>query len=111
TTGWLGRYLDATVGYDDPLAGVVVGPGPSPALLGARSFAASISDASGLRPRAPAWLTGTDDLLDRWARMGDARAGGRALDDDVRRAIALTDAPRGGAIPLLGGYATTGGCV
>ncbi len=47
TTGWLGRYLDATVGFDDPLAGVVIGPGPSPAMLGARSFATSISDAIG----------------------------------------------------------------
>jgi uncharacterized protein (DUF1501 family) len=103
TTGWLGRYLDATVGFDDPLAGVVVGPGPSPALLGARSFATSISDGSGLRPRTPAWLTGADDLLDRWARMGDAHAGRRALEDQVRRAVALTDHARGDLDRMLDG--------
>ena len=106
TTGWLGRYLDATVGFDDPLAGVVVGPGPSPALLGARSFATSISDASGLRPRTPSWLTGADDLLDRWARMGDARAGRHLLEDQVRRAIALTAEARGDLDRMLDGSTT-----
>ena len=43
-TGWLGRYLDQTVGFSDPLAGMVIGAGPSPALVGERSFATSISD-------------------------------------------------------------------
>ena len=102
TTGWLGRYLDRTVGYDDPLAGVVVGPGPSPALLGARSFATSISDATGLTPRVPAWLSGSEELLDAWARMGDARAGRRALVDQARRAVALTDDARAELARTLG---------
>ena len=102
TTGWLGRYLDRTVGYDDPLAGVVVGPGPSPALVGERSFAASISDASGLAPRAPAWLSGTDDLLDAWSRMGSGRASRRSLEGEVRRAIALTDEARADLAVALG---------
>ena len=31
TRGWLGRYLDATVGFEDPLAAVGIGPAPSPA--------------------------------------------------------------------------------
>ncbi|MBM3658365.1 MAG: DUF1501 domain-containing protein [Actinobacteria bacterium] len=93
-TGWLGRYLDRAVGYDDPLAGVVVGPGPSPALVGERSFATSISDTSGLAPRAPAWLADTDDLLDTWARMGSARSSRRTLEGKVRQAIALTDDAR-----------------
>jgi len=94
TTGWLGRYLDATVGFDDPLAGVVIGPRPSPALLGERSFATSISDASGLAPRAPAWLAGSGDLLDAWARFGDRRADRRMLEGRVRQAIVLTDDAR-----------------
>src|SRR5438067_12043043 len=33
SNGWLGRYLDATVGDADPLAAVGIGPVPSPALL------------------------------------------------------------------------------
>ena len=37
--GWLGRYLDGTVGVADPLAGISIGPVPSPALLGTQSFA------------------------------------------------------------------------
>ena len=55
-TGWLGRYLDGTVGFDDPLAGVVIGTGPSPALLGERSFATTIADSTGLQPQLPAWI-------------------------------------------------------
>lgn len=90
TTGWLGRYLDATVGFDDPLAGVVVGPGPSPALLGERSFATSIGDASGLEPRAPGWLTGRDGLLDAWARLGRADTSRPDLEERIRQAIVLT---------------------
>lgn len=94
TTGWLGRYLDATVGFDDPLAGVVIGPGPSPALLGERSFATSIADAGGLAPRTPAWLTGGEDLLDAWAAMGWAGADRASLEGRVRQAVALTDEAR-----------------
>jgi uncharacterized protein (DUF1501 family) len=94
TTGWLGRYLDATVGFDDPLAGVVIGSGPSPALVGERSFATSISDASGLEPRAPAWLGAVDPLLDDWARFGNRRADRHDLEGRIRRAIALTDDAR-----------------
>ncbi|GMU77779.1 MAG: hypothetical protein AMXMBFR46_05770 [Acidimicrobiia bacterium] len=90
TSGWLGRYLDETVGFDDPLAGVVIGPGPSPALVGERSFATSISDASGLSPRAPAWLSAPDDLVEEWARFGTSRADRSALLGQVRQAIALT---------------------
>ena len=53
--GWLGRYLDGTVGFDDPLAAVGIGPVPSPALLGSQSFATSITDTTGLQPAVPAW--------------------------------------------------------
>jgi uncharacterized protein (DUF1501 family) len=108
-TGWLGRYLDQTVGFDDPLAGVVVGPGPSPALLGAQSFATSIADAGGLTPRAPAWLADPDGLLDRWARMGDRRAGRTTLRDQARQAIALTDTARVDLAVALGAGAAGAG--
>jgi uncharacterized protein (DUF1501 family) len=93
STGWLGRYLDLTVGFDDPLAGIVIGPGPSPALSGRRSFATSISDASGLEPRRPAWLAGTD-LMDTWAALGSGRSDQHTLIGRVRQAIALTDTAR-----------------
>jgi uncharacterized protein (DUF1501 family) len=69
TRGWLGRYLDATVGYEDPLAAVGIGPVPSPALLGSRSFATSIADATGLQPALPAWVDSPNDLLAAWSRF------------------------------------------
>lgn len=109
TTGWLGRYLDATVGYEDPLAGVVVGPRPSPALVGARSFATSISDAGGLAPRVPAWLGNSHDLLDAWAHFGDRQADRRALTGRVRQAVALTDDARVKLGRALGGPAPADG--
>ena len=101
-TGWLGRYLDEAVGFDDPLAGVVVGPGPSPALVGARSFATTISDTTGLTPRAPAWLAADDRLLDAWADMGRERASRRDLEGRVRQAVALTDTARADLDRVLG---------
>ncbi len=101
-TGWLGRYLDETVGFDDPLAGVVIGPGPSPALVGSRSVATSISDASGLAPRAPAWITGGDDPLHSWADMGSAGASRDQLVGRVRQSVALTDDARADLAAALG---------
>ncbi len=68
-SGWLGRYLDHTVGFSDPLAGIVIGPGPSPALVGESSFATSISDASGLQPNAPVWITDSTTLPETWAKF------------------------------------------
>ncbi len=72
TRGWLGRYLDATVGFDDPLAAVGIGPVPSPALLGSRSFATSIADATGLQPQLPSWVESPDDLVAAWSRFAPA---------------------------------------
>ncbi len=64
--GWLGRYLDGTVGFEDPLAGIVIGPGPTPAMLGDSSFTVAISDASGLTPDVPAWIDDVDELMEMW---------------------------------------------
>jgi uncharacterized protein (DUF1501 family) len=94
STGWLGRYLDRTVGFSDPLAGVVVGPGPSPALLGARSFATSISDASGLQPDAPVWVTNPGTLVERWAKFAPRRADRSTLLGQVQDAVGLTNDAR-----------------
>jgi uncharacterized protein (DUF1501 family) len=67
-TGWVGRYLDRAVGADDPIAGVAIGPGPSPVLRGAVSFATAISDAAGLQPaRLDADVR--DALLRSWAGL------------------------------------------
>jgi uncharacterized protein (DUF1501 family) len=72
STGWLGRYLDRAVGYDDPLAGIAIGPGPSPVLAGASSFAASITGAQGLQPaRLDAEVR--DTLLKSWASLVPAQ--------------------------------------
>lgn len=95
STGWLGRYLDVTVGFDDPLAGVAIGPGPSPALLGARSFATSISDATGLSPRIPAWVTRPTDLVDAWSKFAPRKADRHTLVGQVQDAVRLTDEARG----------------
>jgi uncharacterized protein (DUF1501 family) len=65
-TGWLGRYLDGTVGYEDPLAGITIGPSPSRALLGDGSFAVAIADGSGLSPAVPGWIDSVDELIGAW---------------------------------------------
>ncbi len=89
-SGWLGAYLDGTVGFDDPLAGIGIGPGPSPALRGASSFATSIADSSGLQPRVPAWLDNPDDLVAAWADAVPAKVDAASLVGQVGRAISLT---------------------
>ena len=61
--GWIGAYLDGTVGFDDPLAAIGIGPSPSPVLLGGHSFATTISDDSGLTPFVPPWADDVDSLL------------------------------------------------
>jgi uncharacterized protein (DUF1501 family) len=94
STGWLGRYLDRTVGFSDPLAGVVIGPGPSPALVGARSFATSISDATGLQPAAPAWITNPRTLAETWAKLSPRRADRSTLLGQVEAAVGLTSDAR-----------------
>ncbi|HHC07400.1 MAG TPA: DUF1501 domain-containing protein [Actinobacteria bacterium] len=66
-TGWLGRYLDGAVGYDDLLAGITIGPGPSQAMLGAGSFVVNIADATGLAPAMPWWIDDLDELFAAWA--------------------------------------------
>ena len=89
-SGWLGRYLDGTVGFDDPLAGIVIGTGPSPALSGDASFATSIADGSGLQPRLPGWIDRPDDLMTAWSRFAPTHASGRTLTGGIERAIRST---------------------
>ncbi len=71
-TGWVGRYLDRAVGTDDPIAGVAIGPGPSPVLRGAVSFSTAISDAAGLQP-AHIDADVRDALLASWADLVPSR--------------------------------------
>jgi uncharacterized protein (DUF1501 family) len=94
STGWIGRYLDRAVGSSDPIAGIAIGPGPSPVLSGATSFSTAISDARGLQPaRIDADVR--DALLSAWADLVPAkpsadllgvmqRAIGETLDARVR---------------------------
>ncbi len=84
-TGWLGRYLDGTVGYTAPLAGIAIGPGPSRALLGNASYAVAIRDETGLNPEVPGWVDSREELMGLWA--GFAPGGAAEGQDPVRQAI------------------------
>jgi uncharacterized protein (DUF1501 family) len=108
-TGWLGRYLDDVVGFDDPLAGLVIGTGPSPALLGEKSFSTTIADSSGLQPALPAWLDRPGDLVDAWNRFAPAAVSTRTLTGQVERAIRLTDDARTRLVRDLGGSPAASG--
>jgi uncharacterized protein (DUF1501 family) len=109
--GWLGRYLDGTVGYADPLAAVSIGPVPSPALLGTRSFATSIADASGLQPTLPAWAGGVDDLVATWGGFAPASPDPRTLMGEVQQALVHTVDARRGLDRELRGVAETAGAL
>ena len=105
--GWLGRYLDGTVGTSDPLAAVSIGPVPSPALLGTQSFATSIADASGLQPTVPARVD-VDDLVAAWGGFAPASPDPRTLMGEVQQAIAYTVEARRGLDRELAGFSETG---
>ncbi len=85
STGWMGRYLDRAVGTDDPIAGVAIGPGPSPVLSGAVSFATAISDAAGLQP-ARLDPDVRDALLQSWSQLVPAKPSAGLLGQ-MQRAI------------------------
>lgn len=101
-TGWLGRYLDATVGTDDPLAAVGIGPVPSPALLGTRSFATTIADATGLQPAVPSWVDSPDDLVAAWSRFAPASPDPTSVLGEVQRAVTYTVEARDELASALG---------
>lgn len=101
-TGWLGRYLDATAGTDDPLAGVTIGPGPTPALLGDTAFQISVQDMTGLSPRIPEWVDSRDELVGMWQGFAPARFDSDTTLDLVRRAISVTAAAQATVNDLLG---------
>jgi uncharacterized protein (DUF1501 family) len=102
--GWLGRYLDGTVGFDEPLAGVAIGPSPSPAIRGDHSFATSISDATGLQPRLPGWIDGPDDLLASWKGFAPAGVDPKSELGRVAQAVDLTSTARSDLDRALRGY-------
>lgn len=87
-TGWLGRYLDLTAGRDNPLAAIVIGPGPNPAVLGSESFAVTIQDATGLRPQLPEWVDTGDELLGMWSGFAPSPIDSPGLLGQVHQAIA-----------------------
>jgi uncharacterized protein (DUF1501 family) len=95
-TGWLGRYLDATVGYEDPLAAIGIGPVPSPALAGAASFATSIADTGGLQPALPVWAESANELVAAWGKFAPGSPDPTTLLGQVQHAIHLTVEARAG---------------
>jgi len=93
--GWLGAYLDGTVGFDDPLAAIGIGPGPSPALRGRESFATTIANDNGLQPRLPSWLQVSsfeagESLAQEWSDFTPSQVDESTLLGQVQRAIGLT---------------------
>lgn len=102
SSGWLGAYLDGSVGFDDPLAAIGIGPGPSPAMLGRKSFATTIADTSGLQPRLPAWVDDADALLDAWRDFAPAKVDTGKLVGQVQRAVDLTVVARRDLTKALG---------
>ncbi len=80
-TGWLGRYLDGTVGYDELLAGISIGPGPNPALAGDASFAVNITNAIDIGTGLPWWVEDESGFMDKWSSF--APAGVAAADLSV----------------------------
>lgn len=101
-TGWLGRYLDGTVGAGDPLAGVTIGPGPTPALLGDTSFQVSVRDMTGLSPRIPQWVDTRDELMGLWQGFAPAVFDGADALNTVRNAIEATGRAKETLNDLLG---------
>jgi uncharacterized protein (DUF1501 family) len=101
-TGWLGRFLDGTVGTADPLAGVTIGPGPTPALLGDTSFQVSVQDMTGLSPRIPQWIDTREELLGLWQGFAPADFDGAAALNPVRHAIEATASAQATLNDLLG---------
>ena len=95
-------------GSTDPLAGVVIGPGPSPALLGERSFATSISDASGSQPGAPAWITIPTRSPTRGPTSRPARSTARRCVGQVQAAVGLTGDARADLAGTLSAAPATG---
>lgn len=94
-TGWLGRYLDATTGDEDPLASVIIGPGPTPALLAERAFAVTVQDSSGLSPLVPPWIDDVGELMATWAGFAPGEVKAPGLLSAVREAIGATVAAAG----------------
>lgn len=105
-TGWLGRYLDRTVGYDHPLAGITIGPGPSQAMAGAASFAVAIEDATGLQPVLPDWMDDPDELIGAWAGMVPAQPAPGLLGA-IHRTLEQTTAARAELNDRLAGTRTS----
>jgi len=88
-TGWLGRWLDGAVGYDQLLAGITIGPGPSQAMLGSGSFVVNIADASGLGGGVPWWIDDQDELMAAWAGFAPVNVPLAELSP-IQRAITQT---------------------
>lgn len=88
-SGWLGRYLDASVGYEQILAGISIGPGPSQAMMGKASYSVGISDTNGLASDFPWWVDDPRDFAGVWSGFVPINVPVRELDP-VRRAIANT---------------------
>jgi uncharacterized protein (DUF1501 family) len=105
--GWLGTYLDGTVGFDDPLAAVGIGPGPSPALIGRKSFATTIADTTGLQPNLPPWADNAGEVLAAWHDLAPAKIDSSKLIGQVQRAVGLSADARRDLDRALSGVAAS----
>lgn len=104
TTGWLGRWLDATSNGSDPLRAVSIG-GPNPALRATRAPSTAITDPAGFALATPPGVR-PDALTAAFLRCASPVAGGglrataqRAVSTAVRVMDRLDDADLERALP------------
>lgn len=89
TTGWMGRYLDVVGGSDNPLQGLSLDYGLSPALASSRAPVAAISQPRSYRfDHSRVWGEVADEMVDSLDALGTVGANGS--DPAIRQAAFAT---------------------
>ena len=116
TTGWIGRWLDATgAAQDNPLAAIALGGGAVPALRAEHSQSTAVNDLASFRLMAPKTING-GQLADAFAATAQPtssdplEAQAQAAVAAATRAVALLSkatAPSAATGPITDGLAAT----
>lgn len=116
TTGWIGRWLDATgAAEDNPLAAIALGGGSVPALRAVHSQSTAVNDLASFRLMAPKSVNGVQ-LADAFAATAEP-ASSDPLEAQAQAAIAAANravgllskatAPSADTGPITEGLAAT----